>query len=460
MKEVDDDWKGWIEHNVSNGCDKDEMFRIMLDAGFAHEHISEAMSYEPSWSNPALVSVHGAAIERGVLFIPNAHCLNSELLELYVVEDFLSEEECAQLVESIRQSLRPSTITNENEPDHYYRTSHTSDLDASDPKIAILNERICKFLGIDPSYAESIQGQDYLVGQEFKIHPDYFSADSLVHHSRGMGQRTYTMMIYLNDVTEGGETEFPRVGLNISPRRGRALIWNNLKEDGSPNPYSHHRAKPVRDGRKTVVTKWFRSYSPVRPMPPMFTKEANELIPNCTFRGFATAAVPDELFARLVSFYHTNREKMEAETVPGGYVHMAGSDAPCSSLVQLSDELRRNVHEALRPILERWCGRRLEPTHVYGIRVYHGGAVLESHRDRYGTHTISAILNVAQDADEDWPLIIEDNYYRLYRVLLKPGELILYEGARLRHGRPLPFLGRSFANVFCHYKLAGQESEA
>jgi prolyl 4-hydroxylase len=53
---------------------------------------------------------------------------------------------------------------------------------------------------------------------------------------------------------------------------------------------------------------------------------------------------------------------------------------------------------------------------------------------------------------EDWPLVIDDNYYREHHVLMKPGEMLFYEGGRLQHGRPMAFEGSVFANIFCHFK--------
>ena len=91
------------------------------------------------------------------------------------------------------------------------------------------------------------------------------------------------------------------------------------------------------------------------------------------------------------------------------------------------------------------------PTFVYGIRIYEKGAVLSSHRDRLKTHIISAIINVDQKVDEEWPLVIEDNYYRKHQILLQPGEMVFYESARLVHGRPIPLKGKHFANIFCHF---------
>ena len=141
--------------------------------------------------------------------------------------------------------------------------------------------------------------------------------------------------------------------------------------------------------------------------------------------------------------------------MPGDFIsNSAPKKTKASSLIDLSDGLRTEIHNALKLMMEQWCGKELLPTYVYGIRVYHRGAVLKCHQDRLETHIISAIINIDQQVDEDWPLVIDDNYYRRHQVLLKPGEVIFYEGGRLTHGRPYPLKGDSFANIFCHFKPA------
>lgn len=127
-------------------------------------------------------------------------------------------------------------------------------------------------------------------------------------------------------------------------------------------------------------------------------------------------------------------------------------------LIDLSPELRTEIHETMQPLLEEWCGHKLDPTFVYGIRVYKDKAILQSHRDRVDTHIVSAILNVGQEVVEDWPLVIDDNYYRSHSVVMEPGDALFYEGARLTHGRPIAFNGKSFANIFCHFKPADNTS--
>jgi hypothetical protein len=44
------------------------------------------------------------------------------------------------------------------------------------------------------------------------------------------------------------------------------------------------------------------------------------------------------------------------------------------------------------PLHEAWAGIELEPTSVYGVRVYQNGSTLVDHLDVLETHVISSIL--------------------------------------------------------------------
>ena len=65
-------------------------------------------------------------------------------------------------------------------------------------------------------------------------------------------------MLTLNEPREGGETDFPKLGLCLKPRQGRLLLWNNMLPDGRPNPNTLHAGLPVERGIKHIVTMWFR----------------------------------------------------------------------------------------------------------------------------------------------------------------------------------------------------------
>ena len=108
-----------------------------------------------------------------------------------------------------------------------------------------------------------MQGQFYDVNQQFKPHTDFFEKSELTQNGGLLGQRTYTVMVYLNDVESGGETSFPLIDAEFTPKKGKAIIWSNLNPDYSPNHFSLHHAKKVHRGYKAVITKWFRTGIPV-----------------------------------------------------------------------------------------------------------------------------------------------------------------------------------------------------
>jgi prolyl 4-hydroxylase len=76
--------------------------------------------------------------------------------------------------------------------------------------------------------------------------------------TRVAGQRTWTVMIYLNEPEAGGATRFKTIGKTVQPETGKLLAWNNLRADGRPNVNTLHHGMKVRAGTKYVVTKWFR----------------------------------------------------------------------------------------------------------------------------------------------------------------------------------------------------------
>lgn len=180
-------------------------------------------------------------------------------IEMFILRDFLSEDECAALIAQIDAQRRPSTLANyDGQP--AFRTSETCDLIHDDPVVAALDAKLAGLSGIDPAHGERLQGQRYEVGQEFKAHTDYFEpgAADFEEHCGVAGQRTWTFMIYLNDVAAGGATRFKIIDKNVKPERGKLLAWNNRKPDKSLNYAALHHAMKVRKGLKYVITRWYR----------------------------------------------------------------------------------------------------------------------------------------------------------------------------------------------------------
>jgi len=180
-------------------------------------------------------------------------------LEIFVVRRFLDDEQCDGLVARIDSDLKPSRIL-ADDPDPEFRTSQTCDLSPADPLVRFVDQKIAAFMGMDPAFAETLQGQRYAVGQQFKPHHDFFYTDQPYWPAmeKSGGQRTWTAMVFLNTVEAGGQTFFERAGVRITPKKGNLLLWNNLDLEGAPNTYSLHQGMPVEAGAKYIVTKWFR----------------------------------------------------------------------------------------------------------------------------------------------------------------------------------------------------------
>ncbi len=199
---------------------------------------------------PVLTSI---AQHAGVQKVP------SPKLTLFVKRAFLSLDLCARLMEQIDTQRRPSTLSDPN-GDTSFRTSETCDIAPDDPLGVIVDTALCSLMAIDPIYGEPLQGQRYAVGQEFKAHTDYFEPLGIdfERFCSVVGQRTWTAMIYLNVPGAGGATRFKAIDKTVQPETGKLLMWNNLQDDGQPNPLTIHHGMKVRSGTKYILTKWFR----------------------------------------------------------------------------------------------------------------------------------------------------------------------------------------------------------
>jgi prolyl 4-hydroxylase len=377
--------------------------------------------------------------------------VKTDKIQLYIIDDFLSHELCDRLISQIRRNHRPSTITSDDEPDKKFRTSQTCDFDLNNISVKETDSQICEYLGIPSERSESIQGQYYRVGNEFKSHTDWFDPyhpKEWVEYGADRGQRTWTFMIYLNDVEEGGSTYFPKIDRRIYPKRGRAVAWLNIDEMGRGNRDTLHWGTPIIKGEKFIITKWFRTRGNLTDP---FKMYIGDQIPALTRFGFQRSQLSPSLFQRLRHFYQSrrNQQKVEKDYAVGTFIQTE-TDIPPTLLLPITSDLDEALRGELLGQLENWVGKKLEWTATYGIRTYQRGSHLKMHRDRYMTHIVSGIINVDQKCDRDWPLVLVDNYGRRHDIILKPGEVVFYESARCRHGRPYPFKGDSFSNIFFH----------
>jgi hypothetical protein len=67
--------------------------------------------------------------------------------------------------------------------------------------------------------------------------------------AKELQNRTTSFILYLNDVNEGGETEFLYQKLRVKPLKNRLVLW--------PAAYTHiHRGNPPLEESKYILTGW------------------------------------------------------------------------------------------------------------------------------------------------------------------------------------------------------------
>ncbi len=191
---------------------------------------------------------------------PSVYHFDTPHAELFAVGDFMSADECARMIAMVDRVAKPSA-TFDTPYSANYRTSYSGDVNHRDPFVRKISRRIDDLLGIPSEFGEAVQGQRYLQGQEFQAHCDFFYTDAAYwqHEKDRGGQRSWTAMVFLNDVERGGETHFPHLQMAMTPRTGALLGWNNMNREGQPNTWTTHAAKPVEAGVKYVITKWYRA---------------------------------------------------------------------------------------------------------------------------------------------------------------------------------------------------------
>ena len=214
----------------------------------------------PDVPDQAALKRVGEKVRKRLAVNKDIYTLPTDQAEIFALGDFMSPDECRRMIEMIDRVAKPSKVFDlSNGAD--YRTSYSGDVDPNDPFVKKISRRIDDLLGLDSSWGETIQGQRYLPGQQFQAHCDWFFTDAAywpTEKTRG-GQRSYTAMIFLNEVEAGGSTDFGHIGLRIEPKRGALLAWNNADAEGVPNTWTLHAGMPVQAGVKYIITKWYRT---------------------------------------------------------------------------------------------------------------------------------------------------------------------------------------------------------
>lgn len=190
---------------------------------------------------------------------------HNEIHKISVVHDFISPEECEEILTYSWQDLKPSSVVSKDGKGemHEGRTGSNTWLQHNTtPVILGVGERIAEMVRMPLENAEPFQIIHYSEGQKYDYHFDSFKESDENYNedyvNRG-GQRLLTVLGYLRDVPKGGETGFNRLGLNVQPRKGSIIVWYNVKEGTNErDDWSQHAGLPVLEGDKYAFNLWFR----------------------------------------------------------------------------------------------------------------------------------------------------------------------------------------------------------
>ena len=185
---------------------------------------------------------------------------------------------------------------------------------------------------------------------------------------------------------------------------------------------------------------------------------------NYTHAGVAKVPVPPSVLEKLQKFWYTNKDtdayQQEEWNPANTYVNHWEAptyllDMGREDLPEMSASIQWEIVREVQSMVEAWTKQSVILTSLYGIRAYQRGAILAPHVDRLPLVS-SAIINVAQEGvEEQWPLEVIGHDGIAVNITLEPGEMILYESHSVIHGRPYPFRGTYYANLFIHFEPIG-----
>ncbi|WBL17035.1 2OG-Fe(II) oxygenase [Sutcliffiella sp. NC1] len=171
-----------------------------------------------------------------------------------ILGNVLSDEECDELIKLSKDRLEHSKVANSLKVNELRTSSSTFLPEGENEIVARVEKRISQIMNIPVEHGEGLQILNYKIGQEYKAHFDFFTSKS----GKVQNPRISTLVMYLNDVEEGGETYFPKLKYSVSPQKGMAVYFEYFYNDQTLNELTLHGGAPVTIGDKWAATQWMR----------------------------------------------------------------------------------------------------------------------------------------------------------------------------------------------------------
>lgn len=187
--------------------------------------------------------------------------LTVKLPDMTLFTNFLSEQDCKELITEASKSMHKSKVVGEGGKAtlHEARTNSGAFLSrGSSPLIERIEQHISILTGIPIENGEGLQISRYEVGEEYRPHYDYFNPkrEDFTDRIKSHGQRVATFLMYLSTPEDGGHTTFPDAKIDVPAVMGNALLFKYPKAEREG--LTLHGGSPVKAGVKWVAVKWLR----------------------------------------------------------------------------------------------------------------------------------------------------------------------------------------------------------
>lgn len=180
---------------------------------------------------------------------------------IFLFHDIVTPQECDYIIQNFGTDLDKSATLGEEIPG--YRTANVNWIRDTNNEL-IYNYETCleKLTLVPRSHYENPHVIKYDIGGEYKRHHDFFhpNTDYYVDCMRQAGQRTHTVILYLNDDFTGGQTFFEEQDVMVTPQKGSMVMWTNIDINRNPLYNTIHAGLPVISGTKYIMVVWIREF--------------------------------------------------------------------------------------------------------------------------------------------------------------------------------------------------------
>lgn len=186
--------------------------------------------------------------------------------QIFTIDDFLPEVVLKNIIKGIDKAdeewVKASVVGEDGEStDDYRRTNYTKYLGYEKlGSSSAFRDLAAQVLRLHYTQAEPLSIIKYDLGQEYAPHHDCFDLTNMEKHVPEAGQRIFTALLYCTDVLEGGATVFPKLNIEIEPKRNRCLFFSTTHTGTQQSlDCALHGSRPVMRGEKIAINLWFRS---------------------------------------------------------------------------------------------------------------------------------------------------------------------------------------------------------